>query len=425
MSASQVFRRWLMVGVSVLFLSPLFAGEDRGTFSLDSRLRFEQAEIDGVEDADNLSLRLRPGYLSPEWQGFQFMAEGEFTLVADKDSYNAAGVHGDADAAVIADPENAQLDQLWLSYSLQDTRAKAGRQVLTLDNHRWIGHVGWRQNRQTYDAATFRNTSIENLTLFYGYIDNVVRIFGDDAPSSGANAKEFGSDSHLINVACNGGDLGVVTVFGYFLDLDDSPGKIAGSETIGISYKGRCTAIEDVPLGVYLEYANQRDAGDNVQDYEADYIHAAVDAAYSGLWLVLGYELLGSDSVGVDEEGMQAYASVQSPLATLHKFNGFADAFLVTPDRGLEDLYVKLGYTLDLGEAVGPLTAAVWYHEFSTDDGGDDLGQEVDAVLAKPIAIEGLPGTLQALVKYANYQAPSGGADVERLTGELNYLVTF
>ena len=59
---------------------------------------------------------------------------------------------------------------------------------------------------------------------------------------------------------------------------------------------------------------------------------------------------------------------MKSPLATLHKFNGFADVFLVTPDRGLEDLYVKLGYTLDLGETLGPLKAAVWYHEFSTDD---------------------------------------------------------
>jgi hypothetical protein len=31
---------------------------------------------------------------------------------------------------------------------------KIGRQVITMDNHRFVGHVGWRQDRQTFDALT-------------------------------------------------------------------------------------------------------------------------------------------------------------------------------------------------------------------------------------------------------------------------------
>ena len=394
---------------------------DMGTFTLDSRLRFETAEVTGLEDAENFSLRLRPGFRTPDFHGVSAMAEGEFTWPFDKDAYNAAGVHGNPDKAVIADPENAQLDQLWVSYKQDDLLLKGGRQVIALDNHRWIGHVGWRQNRQTYDAALLTVDPVENLTLLYSWVGNVVRIFGSDAPSSGANAEEFGSNSHLINAAYNAGQAGKFTAFAYFLDLDDAPGKIAGSDTFGVSYQGTCRAIEDVPMGLYLEYARQSDAGDNVQEYDADYFHANGSAAYKGLKLTAGYELLGSDRAGVDEEGAAAYASVKTPLATLHKFNGFADVFLVTPDQGLEDTYVSLAYTLPLNDTVGPITAQVWYHDFQSHKQGLDLGDEFDAVLIKPIPAEGLPGKLKAVFKYADYSAGDTGSDTKRLSIELNW----
>ena len=422
MNTKYMSQAAILVGLFTITQPLAMAGEN-GTFSLDSRLRFETAEIDGKKDGDNTSLRLRPGYTTPEWNGFQIMAEGEFTFIADKDSYNAAGVHGDTNKASIADAENVQLDQLWLSYKHEDTSIKAGRQLATLDNHRWLGHVGWRQSRQTYDAVTVQNTSIENLTLFYGYIDNVVRIFGDEAPSSGGNAEEFGSDSHLVNAAYQVGEYGTITGYGYFLDLDDSPGKIAGSDTIGASYKGTCTAHENMPISLYLEYANQTDAGSNPQDYSANYYHAAVSTKVKGFSVGAGYELLGSDSAGVGADGAATFASVKSPLATLHKWNGFADVFLVTPDKGLEDVYASLGYSFDM--PCGAVSATVWYHDFSNDEGGADLGDEIDAVIAKAINVESIPGKLSALVKYANYNAPSGGVDVERLTLELNYGVTF
>ena len=47
--------------------------------------------------------------------------------------------------------------------------------------------------------------------------------------------------------------------------------------------------------------------------------------------LTLGYEVLGSD------DGKKGFAT---PLATGHKFQGFADKFLTTPNDGVQDLYV-------------------------------------------------------------------------------------
>ncbi|MFT5127563.1 MAG: hypothetical protein ACI8W8_001167 [Rhodothermales bacterium] len=401
----------------LFFTLSAFAMEGLGEFSLDLRTRYETADQDGKKDSDNLSLRIRPGFTSELRHGFQFMVEGEFTGIFEKDDYNAAGVHGDPARAVIADPENAQLEQAWLSYAGDKYSVKGGRQVIAHDGQRWGGHVGWRQNRQTFDALTLQVNPVENLSFSYSYIDKVIRIFGDEAPETGANAEEFGSDSHLLHASYKS-DIGNITAYAYALDLTDSPGKIAGSNTFGLSYGKTINVTESTPLGVYLEYAKQTDADDNPQDYSADYVHARINGSVNALSYEIGYELLGADA-----DGAGGYASVKAPLATLHKFNGFADIFLVTPDRGLEDVYVMLGYKWDLGK-LGPLITKAWYHDFQSHKGGD-LGDEIDAVVVKPLPIPNLPGTLSLLAKYADYQAPSGGSDLTRTSVEFNYALSF
>jgi len=411
--------------LSSFMFTPLSAqeAEDWGSISLNSRLRYETAEQTGKEDADNTSLRTRLGYITPGFSGFKAMVEGEFTFVADEDSFNAAGVSGDPDKAVIADPESTQLDQAWLGYSTEGFSAKVGRQVIALDGQRWVGHVGWRQNRQTFDAATL-GYKMGDVNLTYGYIDNVVRIFGSEAPDAPAgNASEFDAENHILNASYNAGDMGKFTAYGYFLDMD-APGKIAGSDTIGISYDGS-VPVGEGSAGVYLEYASQSDAAGNVQDYTADYLHGVLKGGIKGLSLELGYELLGSDDAGLDADGNQTFASVKSPLATLHKFNGFADVFLATPDKGLEDVYAMAGYKFDLGPDLGPLVTKLWYHDFSSDEGSDDLGSEIDAVVVKPLPLKGLPGSLSFLFKYADYDAPTGGNDLTRTSAELNYAISF
>src|SRR3546814_3293516 len=63
----------------------------------------------------------------------------------------------------------------------------------------------------------------------------------------------------------------------------------------------------------------------------------------------------------------------QTPLATLHAFNGWADRFLSTPGNGLEDIYVGVG-----GKHGQWNWQALW-HDFSADRGGADYGTELDA----------------------------------------------
>jgi hypothetical protein len=109
-------------------------------------------------------------------------------------------------------------------------------------------------------------------------------------------------------------------------------------------------------------------------------------AKVSVLNLKAGYEVLGSDN----EVGFK------TPLATLHKFQGWADMFLSTPYDGVEDLYGSVG------GKVGPVKLAAVYHDFQAEDSSEDFGTEVDLVATWPV-MKGL--TLQA--KYATFNSDS------------------
>jgi hypothetical protein len=70
--------------------------------------------------------------------------------------------------------------------------------------------------------------------------------------------------------------------------------------------------------------------------------------------------------------GSENDGQFRTPLATLHKFNGWADKFLNTPTDGLRDLYFTLNGSY---EAFGWLIA---YHDFRADTGGGRYGNEFD-----------------------------------------------
>ncbi len=88
---------------------------------------------------------------------------------------------------------------------------------------------------------------------------------------------------------------------------------------------------------------------------------AEIGTKIKGVGVGIGYELLGSD------DGMKAFST---PLATLHKFQGWADQFLVTPADGIEDIYFKMT------GSIGKTNLAFFYHDYSADEGSADYGEE-------------------------------------------------
>jgi hypothetical protein len=352
----------------------------QGSANVDLNLRYESVDQENaLKDADALTLRTRLTLATAEYNGFTALVEFEDSRsVAGVNDYNDA-IGNNADYSVIADPETTELDQAFLQYKYDGFTAKAGRQVIAIDNQRFIGHVGWRQDRQTFDAVTMQY-AVDDLTLDYGYLYKRNRIF--------AEVKDIDAKDHIINASYNLG-LGKLSAYGYLLEEDTNVDN--GVDTYGIRFAG-AKDIDKIKLLYALEYATQ-DADTATTSYSADYMLGEIGVGFSGLTVKLGYEVLGSD------DGAYGFAT---PLATLHAFNGWSDQFLATPAQGLVDTYVSIG-----GSVVGG-SWALMYHDFTADESSatvDDLGDEIDAVFTLPIDKNYTIG-----VKYAVYSAGDTGA---------------
>jgi hypothetical protein len=325
----------------------------------DFRLRYESVSQDNLlRDADALTLRARLGYVTETVNGFSAVIEGEATVeLIDDFSAPPAGVRP-GQYSVIADPESEEIDQAYVQYSAKGLTAKAGRQVLTLDGHRFVGHVGWRQDRQTFDGVVVNYKPSDKLALNASYIAKRNRIFADEA--------DLDSEDIILNTSYKT-SVGKLTGYAYLFEVDN--GLPNSLDTYGVSLSGSKAAGE-----IKLLYTAELATQETNDLFDTEYLFLEGGAVLNGITAKLGYELLGSDN------GQKGFTT---PLATLHKFNGWADQFLVTPNAGLEDIYLSVAGKL----AGGKWLAAV--HKFSADEslnGVDDLGDEINLQYTRKIS---------------------------------------
>lgn len=365
-----------------------------GKSSVNLNLRYETVDQDNaLKDADALTIRTRLTYATGSANGFSSLVEFEDSRsVLGVDNYNNT-LGENTGYSVIADPETTELDQMLVQYQQKSFAIKAGRQVITMDNHRFVGHVGWRQDRQTFDGVTFAYQPIENLDVKYGYISQRNRIF--------AQAKDIDSKDHLINATYKM-DVGTIAAYGYLLEVNNNTEN--SLDSYGLRFNGS-SVMGKQKLSYTVEYANQ-DAETATTSYSSDYIFAELGTKFSDISIKVGYELLGSD------DGMYGFST---PLATLHKFNGWSDQFLGTPKEGLSDLYASIG-----GKAAGGKWAII-YHKFDADKASatvDDLGSEIDAVYTRNFTKHYSVGV--KLASYSAGDASAGKVDTDKVWLWLN-----
>ncbi len=265
----------------------------------------------------------------------------------------------------VNDPDGTEVNQAYVDYrGFDSVGLRLGRQRINLDNQRFIGGVGWRQNEQTYDSftGTYEHDRFE---AFYGYVRKVRRIFGDDV-SAGSHKQD---GTHLFNVSGEVADWGKLSAYYYYIDNEDA--SLFSTSTFGARFAGK-RPVAQVSIRYLLEYAYQEDAGNNLESYDADYLHVDVGVLSGDLDVGVGYELLSGDEDG----------RFVTPLATLHAFNGWADKFIAggtgNPVGGLEDRYVKVAYKF------AEYTVEGRFHDFDSDDLGDDLGKELNLRFGRP-----------------------------------------
>jgi len=373
-----------------------------GKAGLELRYRFESVEqTDKTSTAGANTLRLRLKLATAVINGFSAFAEADHVQVLGGEHHDDTR-NGLNQYPVVADPEGSDLNQAWLQYEgARGTWLRLGRQRLNLDFERFIGSVGWRQNEQTYDALRIETGALTGATVNYIYVDRVRRVFG---PDSGSPPEELDGASHLLNVKLHALPVGAITLYGFALDFDDAPQF--SSDTVGARYEGNCAIGEAWQFGWALEYARQRDAGANTAAVDAHYNLVELGLRHGSAGFTAGREVLSGESGTFTATTTPAF---QTPLATLHKWQGWSDKFLTTPPAGIEDLYIGIRTKL-----VGWNGQAVW-HVFSADAKGLDYGTELNLSLSRMFAER-----YELLIKYADYDADALFVDTRKIWLQLS-----
>ncbi len=313
----------------------------------------------------------------------------------------------------IVDPGYTDINQLYVDWTgIKNTKLRLGRQQVNLDNVRFIGDIGFRQNMQVFDGVSVLNKSITDVELFAAHFDNVRQITTKDRRGNIEilNAKYrisptesvvgYGYLVDMENLAQNGGDptkIGTAAQGGNGLGASQDTATTstattdASSKTFGLRLDGVRPVNPDWKVLYTAEYAKQTDYRGGSDLIDAYYLRLGGGAAY-GVWSVrFDHETLSSN------DGKYAF---QTPLGTNHLFQGWADQFLVTPRQGIEDTFVTVAGAIDKVKLYAE------YHLFKSDEKyqsmngkfGDQYGTEFDVSATYP-----LNNNLLGKVEYANF----------------------
>lgn len=363
---------------------------------IDVRLRSESVKQAGLaEEAQATTLRARLGFETGKLGGTQLLAEAELAWQLGGD-YNST-VNGKTRFPVIADPEDYALNRLQLSNtSIPGTALVLGRQRLNLDDQRFIGASGWRQNEQTFDALRVTNHSIRDLTVDLAYVKQVNRVFGRNSPVGTYRGATYFANVSYQTVP------GKLTAFAYFLDFDRAPAD--SSRTAGLRFAGE-HAFQSLKAGYSATFARQREYAGSPLHYRNDYRALELAATLHEFNATLGIEVLAGD-------GAKGFAA---PLGTLHKFQGWADKFLTTPVNGIDDRYLALTYSRKAFAVFDSMSLTVTHHDFRSERLAIDYGSEIDA------QAQVKRGQFTFALKYADYSADAFATDTRKLWVQLEY----
>lgn len=384
-------------GAALLMPAPAAAQQIKPI--LDVRLRSERVEQDGpARPANALTLRVRGGaeITSGDWR---LLGEGEATAVLDG-RYDS-GVNGKTSRPMVADPGNAELNRLQLQYrGLSKTLVTLGRQRINLDDQRFVGASGWRQNEQTFDAMRVEYAGLARVKADVTYAWSDRTIWG--VHGRGARQQAIRGDNLFADLAYVH-PWGTLTGFGYWVDQDERAVQEfrLSSRTLGARFAGTRAIGATAKLSYAASYARQSDFHRNPRRYSADYYLLDGKLDIASVTLGTGYEVLGAD------QGLP-FTSFQTPLATLHKFQGWADKFLTTPPNGVRDLYASAGYNWRRVAGLDAIDAGVTWHRFRSDRLDIHYGSEWDAILSVR------RGRLTATAKLADYDARAFATDTRK-----------
>lgn len=203
---------------------------------------------------------------------------------------------------------------------------------------------------------TLTNTSIENATLMASYITNRYGVM-DTLTSNTETAVLHGDYQAMPELKLTG--------YGYLIG--------SSGNTYGAMATGKAGFLSYIAEAATQQDATLENNAMGKPSVDAMYYRGDLSTVYNGFVFGLAYESLG------EADGNSH--GFTTPLATLHKWQGFADVFLGytggSTAFGLNDAYGKIGY---VGSKYGKVFG--FYHDFSAKEtlaaNTEDAGSEID-----------------------------------------------
>ncbi len=381
--------------VAAATISDAIAG---GKLLLEVRGRYERVDQKRTailtRNGGSFTVRTRLGWETADWNGLKGLVEFEDVRQVGPEHFainvpgaTTAPLNGAIKARypVINEPDVTELNRLQLTWTPDAAvQATLGRQRIFLDDQRFIGNVGWRQDEQTFDALRL-DGAWGRLKLTYAYVIHVNRVL--------AELRDWDSDSHLAQLTWSPAEALRVQGFVYALDFGNSAAN--ASITKGVKASGK-TWLGLFQVAYNATYANQQDYNRNTPDYSLDYWGADLAATFDIYTAKVSFEAL-------EGNGARGFTT---PLATNHAFQGWSDAFVQPLGGnkgfvdGLEDRNVSLNAKPRWRAAyLFNLDVLVRYHEFDGQRTGANLGREWNAQVQAAINPR-----LSAAIKYADFE---------------------
>ena len=368
-----------------------------GKLILEVRGRYESVDQTKTatlkKDAEAYTVRTRLGWETAEWNGVKALVEFEDVrhVGAEHFAVNVPGaatppLNGAARAKypLVNDPDVTELNRAQLTWTPSAAlTVVAGRQRILLDDQRFVGNVGWRQDEQTFDGVK-ADVALGRVMATYAYITHVNRILGE--------LKDWDSESHIFNATWSPAEALRLQGFVYALDFANSTAN--ASITKGVKASGK-TWVGLYQLAYDATWATQSEYHNRTTPFDLAYKQASVTGTFDIYSVKLGYESL-------EGNGKRGFTT---PLATVHAFQGWADAWVSPAGNksfvdGIEDKNLTFNMKPRFRKTYffnTDLTAR--YHDFDDQRTGADLAHEWDLQATAAITTK-----FSVALKYADFQ---------------------
>jgi hypothetical protein len=359
----------------------------RGKLLLELRPRYNRIdETDRELRTEGGTVRAIAGWRTAPWYGLRFTLEG-----IHADHIGPKRFNDDPDQLatspypLLPDPRHTGVNQAYVEYAgAEGLRVKAGRQVVRMDNQRWISDNDFRQVPQLFDGVRVAYAGLENAELEAAQFRRIRTTSGETESLR----------LSLLHAAWNPIPGQALAVYAYFHDQPENASFTGfannSHRVVGMRLEGALGRGCPIEYPYLLELAQQKPHAGGDSRIDARYWRVGAGLATDHWTLRADYETKGSN------DGLYG---LQTPLTDHYAFNGWTLHFFNTPGNGLRDRWLTARY------AVGPVTLYAEAHRFKSDFGGLDYGRENDIGVTWE-AMESLVLRLQ----HARYEPGAGSA---------------